>query len=172
MKKYLFAVCMAAVFLLSGCEEKDSGGSVNAAVNAENPSGGADDATEDAADAPEKPSGEVIEITEKLFVEQTNNVYLNIDEYLGKTFKYEGIFLTQEYEGATYDFVIRYGPGCCGTDKNAGFEVSWDGARPKQNDWVQVVGTLEMYEEDGVEYPCINLTSLDVLAVRGKENVS
>ncbi len=121
----------------------------------------------------EEPAGDVIEIKEKLFVAQTNDVYYNADDYLGKTFKYEGIFDTYDdpYNGQTYYAVIRYGPGCCGIDANAGFEVKWDRAYPKQNDWVEAVGVLEEYEENGQHYLRLVLSSLNVLSVRGAETV-
>jgi len=116
-----------------------------------------------------------LEIKEKMFVTQINDIYLNIDDYLGKTIKYEGIFDVYDYEptGTKYYYVIRYGPGCCGTDSNAGFEVVWDGSYPKKFDWVEVVGKLELYENenDGFQYLRLVLSSLNVLPVRGAEYV-
>jgi uncharacterized membrane protein YcgQ (UPF0703/DUF1980 family) len=119
---------------------------------------------------------EVVEIKEKMFIAQTNDVYLNPEDYLGKTIKLEGIFQTQSYGAESpYYFVIRYGPGCCGNDGNAGFEVMWedtDAVYPQENDWVQVVGVLGAYEEDGYPYICIGLSSLEVLETRGQEFVT
>ncbi|MFT4144041.1 MAG: hypothetical protein QM644_06245 [Mobilitalea sp.] len=120
------------------------------------------------------PTGDVIEIKEKLFIAQTNDIYFNTEDYLGKTIKYEGIF--SEYEdtvtGNTYYSVIRYGPGCCGIDANAGFEVVWDKDYPEVDDWVEVVGVLEEYEEEGQTYIHLVLSSLKVLEERGAEYVS
>ena len=120
------------------------------------------------------PADDVIEIKERLFVAQTNDVYYNSEDYLGKTFKYEGIFQAYENPNMEERFyaVIRYGPGCCGIDMNCGFEVKWDGKYPKANDWVEAVGVLEKYELDGSEYLRIALTSLNVLPVRGAETVT
>jgi hypothetical protein len=128
---------------------------------------------------------EVVEIREKMFIAQVNDVYLNPEEYLGKTLKLEGIFQAQHYYGTDpYYFVIRYGPGCCGNDGNAGFEVLWDGAfakkpaeggelaYPEEGDWVEASGVLGTYEEDGYPYLCIALSSLKVLDERGAEFVS
>lgn len=116
---------------------------------------------------------DVIEIKEKLFIAQTNDIYINPEDYLGKTIKYEGIFDIFKWEetGETYYYVIRYGPGCCGLHDNAGFEVSWDGNWPQQNDWVEAVGVLEIYEEDGWEILRLSLTALTILDVRGAERV-
>jgi uncharacterized membrane protein YcgQ (UPF0703/DUF1980 family) len=123
-------------------------------------------------------SGEIIEIKEKMFVAQSNDVYYNTEDYLGKTLKYEGIFqgFTDPNTGLTYYSVIRYGPGCCGVDANCGFEVKWvDGSEqtyPALDEWVEVVGVLEEYEEDGWQYLRLNLTSLTVLPMRGAEYVT
>ena len=118
-------------------------------------------------------NSDMIEISEKVFIAQTNDIYINTEDYLGKTIKYEGIFQSYYYDvtDTTYYSVIRYGPGCCGFDANAGFEVEWDGDYPEQNDWVEAVGALETYEEGGAQYLRLKLSSLKVLPVRGAEFV-
>jgi hypothetical protein len=128
---------------------------------------------------------EVVEIREKMFIAQVNDVYLNPEDYLGKTLKLEGLFQVQYYYGSDpYYFVIRYGPGCCGNDGNAGFEILWDEAfltepveggervYPEEGDWVEAAGVLGAYEEDGYPYLCIALSSLKVLDERGAEFVT
>jgi len=119
---------------------------------------------------------DVIEIKEKMFISQVNDVYLNKDEYLGKKIKLEGIFLTEQGNDKSYCFVLRYGPGCCGYDGNVGFEVAWDKGKNKQypvnNSWVEATGELKTYEEDGyTDYLYLDLVSLNVLNNRGKETV-
>ena len=120
------------------------------------------------------PTGDVVEISERLFIAQTNDIYINTEDYLGKTIKYEGIFKTMywQQEDKTIAYVIRYGPGCCGYDGEAGFEVVWDGAWPEEDDWCEVVGVLEEYEVDGYLYLRLELSSLTVLQQRGAEFVS
>ncbi|MEL7565088.1 MAG: hypothetical protein AAGU27_09420 [Dehalobacterium sp.] len=122
---------------------------------------------------PVSASSDVIEIKEKMFIAQTNDIYLNPEDYLGKTIKYEGIFDSFYYDvnDTTYYYVIRYGPGCCGFDANAGFEVVWSGDYPNKNDWVEVIGVLEEYEENEYKYLRLNLSSLTVLDTRGEEYV-
>jgi hypothetical protein len=117
----------------------------------------------------------VIEIKEKMFIAQTNDVYLNPEDYLEKGIKLEGLFKREGYTGKEYCFVIRYGPGCCGNDGNAGFEVAWDGYSgeyPNVDDWVEVAGVLRTYDEDGYPYLYIALSSLRVLEKRGAEFVT
>jgi uncharacterized membrane protein YcgQ (UPF0703/DUF1980 family) len=121
--------------------------------------------------------GEVIEIKEKMFVAQSNDIWYNTDEYMDKIIKYEGLLdiYTDPETGIEYYSVIRYGPGCCGVDANCGFEVAWvDGEHkyPKQNEWCEVVGKLDIYEEGHIRYLRINLISLTVLEERGKETVT
>jgi uncharacterized membrane protein YcgQ (UPF0703/DUF1980 family) len=131
-------------------------------------------AAEPAAVETVAPNGELIEIREKMFVAQTNDVYYNAEDYLGKTLKYEGIFsaYTEEETGTTYYSVFRYGPGCCGIDANCGFEVIWNNEYPEPDDWVEAVGVLETYGEAGQQYLRLALTALTVLDVRGADYVT
>jgi uncharacterized membrane protein YcgQ (UPF0703/DUF1980 family) len=126
------------------------------------------------------PQNKVIEIKEKMFIAQTNDVYLNAEDYLGKTIKLEGLFKKEQYDEnkRSYCFVLRYGPGCCGNDGNAGFEVAWDSSYtlkppyPDVDEWVEALGELKHYEEDGYPYLYIALSSLKVLDKRGAEYVT
>ena len=120
-----------------------------------------------------------VEIKEKMFASQVSDVYLNAEDYLGKTFKLEGIFKSEQYfdKEEPYRFVIRYGPGgCCGYDANIGFEVAWAKEKakpyPEIDSWVEATGVLKMYEENGYsEYLYLDLSSLNVLSKRGAEYV-
>jgi uncharacterized membrane protein YcgQ (UPF0703/DUF1980 family) len=117
---------------------------------------------------------DVIEIKEKMFIAQTNEIYINANDYFGKTITYEGIFHETVSGGSgKYRYVIRYGPGCCPGDvAAAGFEVEWDKGYPKQNDWVEAVGVLEQYSDNGIPALRLALKSLTVLPTRGKERVT
>ena len=125
------------------------------------------------------PNMPVIEIKEKMFAAQVNDVYLNIKDYLGKTIKLEGIFKSELYQGKEepYCFVVRYGPGgCCGLDANVGFEVAWAKEKaepyPAAESWVEATGVLKTYEEDGYsQYLYLDLFSLKILNKRGAETV-
>lgn len=120
---------------------------------------------------------DIIDITEKMFIAQTNDIYLNAEDYLGKTFRYEGIYKNNlewkaEEEDAIH-FVIRYGPGCCGYDGEAGFEVRWNGAWPQIDDWVEVIGVLkEDTYPSGMKILYLELSSITVKEERGAEFVS
>ncbi|MDR2073160.1 MAG: metal ABC transporter permease [Spirochaetaceae bacterium] len=130
----------------------------------------------------------IIEIKEKMFIAQINDVYLNPEDYLGKTIKLEGLFKIDSYADMSriFCFVLRDGPGCCGNDGSVGFEVSWpeasgtnstaplraDHEYPPQDQWVEAVGTLAFYEEEGYPYLYLALDSLKVKQTRGKVFVS
>ncbi|MDR2504875.1 MAG: hypothetical protein LBD16_02080 [Oscillospiraceae bacterium] len=121
-------------------------------------------------------AADAIDITEKMFLTQTMDIYTNTEDYLGKTIRYEGIFgqysATLNGEPITYSSVFRYGPSCCVGDQTVGFEVAWDDAYPKENAWVEVVGVLEEYDEEGSTYLRLRLSSLNVKDKRGLETVT
>ncbi|MDD4565591.1 MAG: hypothetical protein PHE79_09005 [Eubacteriales bacterium] len=186
MKKS-FILIFVCLILLAGCSEQqqyipknNNGGTqdINTPNDSENStpepiSGTNSNSSKHNTLPPVSTSSDVIEIKEKLFIAQTNDIYINPQDYLGKTLKYEGIFDSYYYDvtDTTYYYVIRYGPGCCGFDANAGFEVVWSGDYPNKNDWVEVIGVLEEFEEDGYKYLRLNLSSLVVLDTRGEEYV-
>ena len=119
--------------------------------------------------------GPVVQIRDKFFIQQCNDIYLNPAEYMGRMVRLEGIYdeFKDEENGRTERYVIRYGPGCCGNDGVAGFEFFYDGqAAPKQDDWVEVTGTVDMITgDDGEEYLVLAQSELSVMSERGQEFV-
>ena len=114
--------------------------------------------------------GNVIEIRERLFIGQVNEIYLNAQNYIGKTIKLEGIFKQEQHDNKQYNFVVRYGPGCCGDDGLVGFEISWGETwikeYPKINSWVEAIGELR-FNNENPEQIYLDLSSLAVLDKRG-----
>jgi zinc transport system permease protein len=157
------AVSIICVLLFAACGENINAKSSTASTAGEN----------NAAES-------VIEIKEKMFIAQTNEIYLNSEDYAGKTIKLAGLFKKERFspEKEPYCFVIRYGPGCCGYDGSAGFEVAWDAPAPaeypEEDDWVEAVGVLKSYFEDGNQNPYyyLSLSRLTVLEERGAEFVT
>jgi uncharacterized membrane protein YcgQ (UPF0703/DUF1980 family) len=120
----------------------------------------------------------LVEIKERMFIAQVNNVYLNYNDYLEKTIKLEGIFKQDQVgiSNDSYCYVLRYGPGCCGDDGNVGFEVAWDKNRekpyPAVDSWVEATGVLKMEERNEYKYLYLELASLTALDTRGVEKVN
>jgi uncharacterized membrane protein YcgQ (UPF0703/DUF1980 family) len=187
--KRIFVLLIYAAFcflLLAGCGSKivpvrqsNKAGtlSVNASAASEPQDSQAASITH-AALPPSSGLSEILEIKEKMFIAYINDIYLNPGDYIGKTIKFEGLFKTEYYEDINkyYRFVMRYGPGCCGSDGNAGFEVSWDQSSqdivtPAVDDWVEAVGTVSLYEEDGYSFLNVAISSLTVKDERGSEYV-
>lgn len=122
-------------------------------------------------------AGVDIQIGEKMFIAQCNDIYLNAADYIGKIIMLEGLYKHAEYpfQGRTIveQYVMRYGPGCCGNDGSAGFEIDYDGEGFKDNDWVRVTGTIDMIPREGTDYFRLVLRVLQMIKLeeRGAEFV-
>ena len=121
----------------------------------------------------------IFEIREKMFIAQVNDVYLNPDDYFGRSIKLEGIFMKEKvYEGEEdIYYVIRYAPGgCCGMDGMAGFEVKLTADEkqhiPAEESWVEAIGRLNELKSGFESYLYLELSSLTVLDKKGMEFVS
>ncbi|MDR1066841.1 MAG: hypothetical protein LBL35_05350 [Clostridiales bacterium] len=168
MKKILALVMTCAAFL-TGCGAKE------AATPDENAARGAaaSPSTAVAADYAVG-GGDIVEVKEKMFVTQCQDIALNSDEYVGKTVYIEGMY--DEFvaeDGTVYRAVVRNSPGCCGDDGLTGLELLCDNAPEcKQNDWIAVKGALTPYVyEDGFEAVVISKPDITVKTERGAEFV-
>ncbi len=167
MKRFLLiSFTTLLILLLAGCNNKAS---IGADTRAEQPY-----ISDEAAVQTDENASGIVEIKEKLFIAQCNDIYLNPDDYKNKTIKLEGLYneYTDLETGKTKSYVIRYGPGCCGNDGVAGFEILFEGDKPKAEDWIEVAGIIQMMEENGVKYVALKLSSLKILDVRGAETVA
>jgi len=89
----------------------------------------------------------IIEIKEKMFIQQCIDIYNNPDDYKNKIVKLEGISDIWQDKNSleTCYFVYRKTPGCCGNDYGMmGFLFEYDGKKPKLNDWIAVEGTIKV----------------------------
>jgi putative membrane protein len=164
MKKAVLVMSIILMVFLSACGKQQAPAGVQ-----DDPQDGSSSAITEATT--EK---ETIDITEKFFVTFINDIYTNTPEYLGKTIKIEGMFKGEYFEPTkkTYYYVYRTGPGCCGNDGSmCGFEFTYDEDMPVDNDWIEVVGTLRTYEEEGYTYLTLDADRVTVLDTRGAETV-
>lgn len=108
-----------------------------------------------------KATNEMVVITDNFFIQQTDDIYLNIDEYIGKTIKIEGLIYPYADEKENlYYAVIRNTPGCCGNDGISGIDIRYDGDYPEANTWVEVIGTIETDIIDGDEVPAVKVSTM------------
>jgi uncharacterized membrane protein YcgQ (UPF0703/DUF1980 family) len=154
MKRY-FALIVLCLVLLGGCGGGGNGDGSDV-----------DTKTASATDG-------IIEITEKMFISQCNDVYLNPSDYVGKQVKIEGMLDMYTAEDGSLKYgVIRYGPGCCGNDGVAGFAVNSEQLDLQIDDWIEVIGTFQTEEVDGWTNVVINAEKVTRLEKRGEEFVT
>lgn len=120
---------------------------------------------------------EVIEIGERFFIQQCDDVFFNPESYAGKALRLQGIYQQEQYgeEEAPTHYVIRRTPGCCGDDGMAGFRVQADADTlqwPQPDDWVEVTGLVVLEEVDGYTDVYLQIIRIEVLPERGEEFVN
>ncbi len=103
----------------------------------------------------------IVEITDNYFIESTNDVYVNLDEYLGKTIKMQGLIYSYEGAGDRLCYaVVRNTPGCCGNDGLAGIDISYDKEYPEDDTWVEVIGVVTKEKSYGGYIPVLQIYSI------------
>jgi len=110
----------------------------------------------------------IIVIGDRFFIHQVQDIFMNTQQYLGRTIRYEGIFriLNWPPEYIYYHFVIRYAASCC-TREPIGFFIRLPDYLypiPPDNAWVEITGVLEIYD---YTVPMINAISLIEMEERG-----
>ena len=103
----------------------------------------------------------IVEITDPDFDFRVQEIQWNRDYYLGRTLRFEGMFLSSYWQGETIYIVARLGSGCCGAH---GFEVYLNNvSRFDDETWVEVTGILEeFYVEEADRYFLrLNVISLE-----------
>ena len=103
----------------------------------------------------------ILEIKDNFFIQQTNDMYYNLKDYLGKTIKIEG-FVTnyKDNNGDICYGVVRNTPGCCGADGLAGVDIRYDGEYPPIDTWVEVIGVMGKDNTYDSDIPAIQVTSI------------
>ena len=103
----------------------------------------------------------ILEIKDNFFIEQTNDIYYNLKDYLGKTIKIEGfIFSYTDNNGEICYSIVRNTPGCSGNDGLAGLDIRYDGEYPELKTWVEVIGVIGKDISYDAEIPAIQVTSI------------
>jgi len=110
---------------------------------------------------------DILVISERFFIHQVHDIYLNTQQYLGRTIQFEGIFRIVYWymTGNYYHIVMRYALSCCG-EMPIGFDIVLsDSLYPFPPDfaWVEATGVLEIYDD----YLVVRATSLIEMEERG-----
>lgn len=103
----------------------------------------------------------IVNITDNYFIESTNDIYINLDDYVGKTIKIEGLIYKYDVENGEICYaVVRNTPGCCGNDGIAGLDIRYDGEYPEEDTWVEVIGVVEKDVVFNRDIPAIHISSI------------
>ena len=105
----------------------------------------------------------VIILSGPLFSAQVQDIQMHREYYLGRTIRYEGLFLSSYWDDEEFYFVARLEGGCCGI---YGFEVYLnDFPPPVDETWVEVTGILEEFYVEGFGSYLLrlNVTSLIII---------
>jgi len=120
---------------------------------------------------------DIFEIREQFFLQQTNYVLTNLNEFTGRTLRFEGMFFSVDDEppsGDTYHFVVRFTSGCCGDDgMSFGFEVYLGDFGPFEDSaWVSVTGVLELRDSWQPNNPVVVVTEIEEMRFPGSAVVT
>jgi uncharacterized membrane protein YcgQ (UPF0703/DUF1980 family) len=110
-------------------------------------------------------------MSDNRFLTQLNDIYLNFDEYNGKTIEIEGFPMIDPQ----YTFIGRYSPGCPYCSGNYAYiEYKYDGKidLTSEKDWIKIIGTLKKGNDGKTDYIYIQVSSIEKMATRGKDTVS
>jgi uncharacterized membrane protein YcgQ (UPF0703/DUF1980 family) len=106
------------------------------------------------------PPDGIIDITDLNFDLQIQELQMNRHDFIGRTIRYEGLFMSTAWNDITLYFVARLLGSCCGV---YGFEVYLNEFSIVDNEtWVEVTGVLEEFyvEALGQNVLRLNVTSL------------
>jgi len=115
-------------------------------------------------------SKEKLVLKENFFITQINDIYYNIEDYIGREIEVEGFPMSSE----SYTFVGRYGPGCCVGDGYAYIEYEYDEklSLVDEEDWIKVIGTIQQGNDGTTDYIYIDATSVEKMSERGVDTVA
>ena len=106
-------------------------------------------------------ASDVIEITDRDFAMQIQEIQFSRQDFLGSTIRYEGMFLSSYWAGETITFVARLEGGCCGM---YGFEVYLNDIPSFADEtWVEVTGILEEFFVESVNNYLLRLNVISML---------
>lgn len=117
--------------------------------------------------------GDNIIIKDESFVTQLDEIFGDIDSYVGKTITVEGkvqhdedgegFLILRLYEVAHEDHSHQY---------DVGISAKYSGELPKEDSWVRVTGKIEKAYIVDRDEPVVNVETIEVLDTEGQYNVT
>ncbi|MCL1993620.1 MAG: hypothetical protein FWG66_11815 [Spirochaetes bacterium] len=110
------------------------------------------------------PGDGTIVLDERVFIQQVTEITMEMDNFVGQTVRYEGLFgtISSSITGREHNWVIRLMVCCDPLGEPIGFFVDIGEREPFPNDtWVEVTGVLEAYLGFGFRVP-----QLEVIEIR------
>ena len=110
----------------------------------------------------------ILTLKDNMFVTTLNDIYINYQDYEGKTLSYEGfMFWEDDYRVVAREYY------CCGYDPYVvGLECYSEEEFPAKDEWVKVEGVIKVnYDTPSYPSPYLDVTSIEVLETRGEEVV-
>lgn len=113
------------------------------------------------AQAEVSPDGSLV-INSQYFVNMVDDLYLNLDDYLGKKVRIQGFGIRMKNFTDRQIVVSRYVMTCCAADASGvGLMIEGDEvANFKEDDWMDAEGTIDFVDYDGDRIPLIHITKL------------
>jgi len=165
------AVLAALILLLvwlSGCPSGLNPG--NPAAEGEKVPPAAPEAVPDAPSTADSAEADIV-IDEFFFAGRLNDIFTNLNDYTGKSVRYEG-FVYRLEAGAPAPFAVVRRYYCCGPDAYlVGLPCQYSGEIPGNDAWVEVTGVLAKEEDETGEFPVLQVTGLTVQETRGEDTV-
>lgn len=116
----------------------------------------------------------VINVKEKQYLLWIHEINENKESYIDRKIKIEGMYTVVTADGKKHHNVYRTGPGCCshhGAMSGFEFILNDNSDYPKENEWIEVVGTLKEVDNDGKKTLILENSQITVKKERGLESV-
>lgn len=111
-----------------------------------------------------------MQITDEYFLQDIDNIYENLPNYVGKVVSGQGYLLYLDENGEYFAFVRDY--ICCGPDAYPmGIACEYSGKIPKEGTWVEIVGVVGSEKGDFYDTPILILHKLKKTKERSGQRV-
>lgn len=102
--------------------------------------------------------GDAVTLNDRFFLSQLDDIYLNYEDYEGKTIQYEGFIYNIP---DTDNIVVCRNYYCCGYDASlVGLECIYDESEFENDTWVTVTGTIVISDKYTYLTPLVEVTSI------------